>query len=766
MKLFGSQKNLQYFMQVTATKTIIIEVVIANIMNQTRRVALVKLDADGNFIWASEWLDDRYSIDLLEQIGDNIYVVGQFRNFNFAKDFFIVLDENGNFQTGEIFDYPTWASPNGFAYYRRPFINNGKIEFWKSFTEQGGTGPNPGNWSAILSSYNLGNGTLSSVYATLGINEGTFTGLPIFNEAFDDDNNRYVGFKYQDKNIIAKYDGSNNVVWCKDVGSQGPVGIIDDTLHVLIPYVSNNRGSTALLKLDKDSGEWLSGNYFMDVLASNVYIGLDLLSDEHLFWQGHPSNFDTLNNLGVGNWSQLVVRMDRNGQVENAMPFNACDQEITPAAAPILTPINAITQEDINDLPQAPIDLIVEELLFNSAPYHVPIDLNADFTFDDPACPEDTLIFYPNTTHLFPTSSLWMAEQSLPSSSTLDTAFFQFQTSGMHEVQHIITMLGCKDTVTQTVEVLPQPLFELGDDTELCEGDSLLLESGLSPNEVALLWQDSSVNSNYLVDETGTYTLQATNALGCTATDSIFINTISNPVFSLGQDVTICEGESTSLMPAPVPTSPQFDWNTGAMGDRLAITDAGTYSLTITDQETGCQAIDSILLTVQSKPLFTYSPKDTVYCPGVGLRLEAKSLGVASLDFTWMEGNFGPFFDVPSSGDYMLMASDGFCTDTLQFTIPQGLCQANVYLPNAFSPNGDGRNDLFQAFGPDIEVLSLQIYNRWGGLVYEGKGAQSAWDGSTVGEKAETGTYVYVLEYKNILSLEQGNLSGEVMLIR
>ena len=755
-----------YEATITSNDELILVITINNTLNHTGRMTLAKMDANGNFLWASEWLNPNFNFDYLEQIGNDIYILGSDSDFNIATDYFFVLNENGNFQTGKAFNYPSWVSGSSFIFYRRAFRNNGRIEFWKVFLELGGTGPNPANRSAIFSSYSIGNQSLSSVYTTLGSGDYSFTGLPVFNEIFDSEDNRYIGLKYQDKNIIAKYDDSNNLLWSNDLETQGPIGIIDDTLYLLTSYVSNGRGATALLKLDKDNGEWLSGNHFMDVLASNMYSAPKLLPDEHLFWYGFPFNYDTLSTIGIDSWSHLVVRMDRKGQVENCIPFNACSQEITPAEAPTLTPIDAITQEDIIDLPQIAIDLVVEDIQFYSAPYCIPIELNADFTFDDPVCPEDSLFVIPNTERVLPTSSLWMAESALPSTSTLDTAFFQFQTSGIHEVQHILTMAGCKDTVTQTVEVLPQPFIELGDDTDLCEGDSLLLESGLSPNEIVLLWQDSSTNANYLVDGAGTYILQATNALGCTARDSIFINAVPKPEFSLGQDITICKGESTTLLPAPVPSSPQFDWNTGAMGDRLSVTNEGTYSLTITNQETGCFFTDSIRLMVQNKPLFTYSPKDTAYCVGVGLRLEAIPVGTSALDFEWLAGDTGPVFDVPSAGTYELVAFDGLCRDTLQISIPNGLCQADVYLPNAFSPNGDGRNDLFQPYGPDIEVVRLQVYNRWGSLVFEGSGLQAAWDGMIGGRKAETSTYVYVLEYKNILNLEQSNISGEVLLIR
>ena len=726
-------------------------------MDSSERI--IKLDADGNLLWATsiEGLD----IYDIKEIGGQIYVTGIYSG-GIGGYCIFQFDENGGFQSGKVIAYPSWVGTYGWG--RGTVYRNGILQMFNAFEEDDGTGPNPGNGSAIFTSYNIFSDQLLNFYTTDIQAANSICGVRA--QVFDDDNNRYLSLNYEGKNILAKYDDENNLLWSNDIGICGDLVLIDNEICLIDSFFEED--DKTFFRFDKESGDFISAQYHLGHLFNGIVNSTKVSENGYVSMLNISYDSTALDEVVEGMYPWGVVRLDAKGIIEDCSSATICEYDINPAAAPEFVPLQNFTIEDILNVNQEYVDLVIEDIPIISVPFCTPIpsNISADFTFDDPACPEDTVVFTPTAIHALPTTSLWAAEQSSSSTSTLDTAFFQFQTSGMHEVQHVLTTAGCKDTVTQTVEVLTQPIFELGDDTEICEGDSLLLESGLSPNEVALLWQDSSVNSNYLVNETGTYILQATNTLGCTATDSIFINTVSNPAFSLGQDVTICERESATLVPVPVPASPQFDWNTGAMSDRLAITDAGTYSLTITDQETGCHAIDSIDLVVQTSPLFTYTPRDSVYCAGVGLRLEAKPLATSNLEFNWLDGDSGPFFDVPSAGIYQLVAFDGFCRDTLQITVPNGLCKANVYLPNAFSPNGDGRNDLFQAYGPDIEINSLQVYNRWGSLVFESKGSEAVWDGMIGGRKAETGTYLFVLEYKNILSLEQGNLSGEVMLIR
>lgn len=89
-------------------------------------------------------------------------------------------------------------------------------------------------------------------------------------------------------------------------------------------------------------------------------------------------------------------------------------------------------------------------------------------------------------------------------------------------------------------------------------------------------------------------------------------------------------------------------------------------------------------------------------------------------------------------------------------------CHADVYLPNSFSPNGDGINDLFQPFGTDFEVRELSIFDRWGGLVYQSTEPAAAWDGG----RAVQGAYVYRLVYGDLLSLKTEMLEGDVVLVR
>jgi gliding motility-associated-like protein len=93
-------------------------------------------------------------------------------------------------------------------------------------------------------------------------------------------------------------------------------------------------------------------------------------------------------------------------------------------------------------------------------------------------------------------------------------------------------------------------------------------------------------------------------------------------------------------------------------------------------------------------------------------------------------------------------------------------CPTQWYIPNAFSPNDDGFNDLFSVFGTDIQSLRLRIYDRWGELIFESAALDAAWDGVFRGKPADPGVYIWVADIEEFRadgalfrSIESGNLT-------
>jgi gliding motility-associated-like protein len=117
------------------------------------------------------------------------------------------------------------------------------------------------------------------------------------------------------------------------------------------------------------------------------------------------------------------------------------------------------------------------------------------------------------------------------------------------------------------------------------------------------------------------------------------------------------------------------------------------------------------------------------------------------------------------SATYTVEVSNGsICGVTCEYPVTVSLDE-HIYIPSAFSPNGDGINDVFTAYGKFNKIESLQVFNRWGGMVWDVRGDEP-WDGTSKGQPAQAGVYVYLLRYTDTRTGEEKMMSGSVVLMR
>ncbi|MGB0918426.1 MAG: gliding motility-associated C-terminal domain-containing protein, partial [Flavobacteriales bacterium] len=202
----------------------------------------------------------------------------------------------------------------------------------------------------------------------------------------------------------------------------------------------------------------------------------------------------------------------------------------------------------------------------------------------------------------------------------------------------------------------------------------------------------------------------------------------------------------------------------------------GSYEVVVTDAN-GCK--DSLFSTVSDDLPYPSASFD--------YRVEGETLIDQEVQFlnnvngtsqwTWFFGNGetsnerDPRYRYDRAGDYLvaLLASNGYCVDTVYQYVnidPMLL----IYLPNAFTPGINGINDYFfpQGEGIDLESYDMEIYDRWGKVVwYTGKYAKK-WDGSNknTGKEAPVGTYVYKITFREFADLDRHVVKGIVNLIR
>jgi gliding motility-associated-like protein len=110
------------------------------------------------------------------------------------------------------------------------------------------------------------------------------------------------------------------------------------------------------------------------------------------------------------------------------------------------------------------------------------------------------------------------------------------------------------------------------------------------------------------------------------------------------------------------------------------------------------------------------------------------------------------------------VSNGGICAATCKYPVSVSFDE-RIYLPTAFSPNGDGIDDVFTAYGKYHQIESLQVFNRWGGMVWDVRG-DVPWDGTFKGQPAQAGVYVYLLRYTDTRTGEEKMKSGDVVLMR
>jgi gliding motility-associated-like protein len=725
---------------------------------------VAKLDAQGNLQWMTQLPDDFSFYPFVSEIADGYIVTGaQFGALGQGDQIaYLYLDNQGQIETGKYFEYPQWFESPLWSLDKSMVVDS--ILYLHNVAIEPSTGPNPGNSTIILSRYNIYTEELSHLLHTippLPTPIGGFDYFSIYNMEVDDDGSFYLNTFDGDDQLLSKYSSDGAPLWSLNINMVGEISLTDSDVIIsgyYRPYLT-----TATFYLDKVTGDWKKSFFYNDMA-----FGFDIGSSKEgalAFTGATPP--DLLASLGFQSFPSIIVKTDPEGLINSCQAFEACEFEIPSAEILPYSPLGSPSVLTIDPFTTEAADILITDQAFVNEPYCIPYTFDAGFITSNPFCPLDSVATYSDIEHFLPTTSVWNAEEAIFPISIQDTAIFQFENSGLFEVEHILDMLGCEVTASEPIEVLEGPVFDLGaDTTRLCLGDSVRIESGLLPSEASFIWQDGSTEEGIWGKEYGWYKLTATSSFGCTSTDSINIAPASSPVFTLGSDIVICKDEEITISPDMSPGAAQYQWNIGETGESITTAEAGIYILSLTDALTNCTTMDSIEVSISLIPPFTYRLSEELFCPGRPPIISAETINNAPLTFIWPDGSTGEEFKTPTAGTYTLLATDGFCTDSLIIDIPAGSCLTNIYIPNAFSPNDDGRNDLFQVFGPEIEVRQLSIFNRWGSLVYEGDGSDAYWDGQINGQRANTGVYIYQLEYLNTLSLKLEKASGSVILVR
>lgn len=322
------------------------------------------------------------------------------------------------------------------------------------------------------------------------------------------------------------------------------------------------------------------------------------------------------------------------------------------------------------------------------------------------------------------------------------------------------------DTVLVDIHGTP-PVIALGPDTLLCDDAVLTLHAGTDA-ETDVEWQDGSTGESFVLSASGVYYLTATNRCG-EAKDTISISALQSPEpFTLGQDTALCPQESIVLQ---VPnTNDAWQWQDGFAAPVRNVDEEGVYGLVISNV---CGVVsDSIVVSVDNRiPVIDIDPS-ILWCVDDTITLDATQAFGAG--YLWSTGATSSTITVHELGSFHVEVTAPCLTTGADIDIepdPDCFIQSGIYIPNIFSPNGDGINDVFSIHpGSTITMISMEgtIYDRWGNVVFASTALPFIWDGRFNGEAMLPGVYVYrvMCKYEVVGNLYEEVFTGDVSVVR
>ncbi|MBS1637460.1 MAG: gliding motility-associated C-terminal domain-containing protein [Bacteroidetes bacterium] len=353
--------------------------------------------------------------------------------------------------------------------------------------------------------------------------------------------------------------------------------------------------------------------------------------------------------------------------------------------------------------------------------------------------------------------------------STPTATTTQVTQAGIYTLTVTDPVTGC--SASQSLSVITdsiKPVITVnasGSATLSCANSSVTFTAS-APGNNTLNWTGpgGALSGNPVsVQTSGVYTVQATNpSNGCTASSTVAVSgNVLLPSLSVlpGVDSISCMNPTVSIQATSNASVPAYTWSgpggyTSSQPTASGIFSPGVYTVVVTDSVSGCSATSTVAITQGSNPQAGFNAN-----PATGTApLPVQFTNTSSNGFTGFSWSFGdsntssatnPANTYTLAGTYTVtlvgIAANPNCNDTISSVIIV-TDEEGIEIPNVFTPNGDGANDVFTIKTNGYKDLELVIYNRWGQVLIELSGLNLGWDGVNAnGKHAPDGTYFYML---------------------
>ncbi|HUR12451.1 MAG TPA: gliding motility-associated C-terminal domain-containing protein, partial [Flavitalea sp.] len=333
----------------------------------------------------------------------------------------------------------------------------------------------------------------------------------------------------------------------------------------------------------------------------------------------------------------------------------------------------------------------------------------------------------------------------------------------------------CATTTTYTVTINPNltATFSFGSSGSICAGGVAPILPTTSANGLTGTWSPSVVSNQV----SGTYVFTGTSA-PCIApfTFTFTVNPIITPAFSFGTNQSVCIGAAAPVLPGTSTNGINGTWSPSVVDNMTS----GTYTFT----PSAGQCASTTTLTYQVNPIIpsvTVRTDTTVYDGDILPAFNFISTPGSGVNWTNSNATIGlgamgtgpvPSFtainmtNAPAIATIIATPFINGCSGTAQtYAITVLPLNKDIFVPNVFSPNNDGKNDLLHVYSNYINKVEMHIFNQWGQKIASILNSSQGWDGTYKGKAQPVGVYVYVLNAV-LTNGKKVNMKGSITLVR
>ena len=345
----------------------------------------------------------------------------------------------------------------------------------------------------------------------------------------------------------------------------------------------------------------------------------------------------------------------------------------------------------------------------------------------------------------------------------------------------------CQTTISDTVfAVNSEVAIDAGPDKTICAGSTAKLSVRANQPLIAFNWMPASSLNNStsatpdaIPNDTTTYIVTA-KSVACHGTDTVKVFVLHKPIADAGPDTTVCNNTFAVLKGNAYSTSGKVKYLWTPSGDVSFPNSASSivwpkhlrtnnYRLQVSD-DYGCNftSFDEVKI-IMNAPVTAFAGNDTIASSGNPIQLT----GSGGISYLWSPAKYldnytsqTPLAVLQNDTRFNLLVKDTLgCIGTSSVMV-KIFKDAAYYIPNAFTPNGDGLNDVFKAIAPGIQkTFYFKIFNRWGQLVFESIHLNQGWDGKYLNVTQPQDVYVWVIKGIDVKG-KTIELKGTVTLLR